>query len=278
MSPVFVDAMVLRDSDTDNDNATGDYGGISADFDERVYVLNDANFNVTAIVGKVSGTWQVVERFRYDPYGAPTFLDPNWAVDSGGSDYGWVHLHQGGRYDAATKLAHFRWRDLHVELGRWTRQDPATGLVNFQMRDLNTGLGSWVQVDPTGYVDGMNLYQFVTSDPVNGLDPLGLQPARDNGIGAGGVEFQTSPGQGVLRPVHDPTPNRWMSDPGPRYTAPYWEKRVIRGCGIAMVQSSMMLLGSLGGPPGTGAGAVVGGAINGAIDWDAIVNELDSGY
>jgi RHS repeat-associated protein len=151
MSPVFVDAMVLRDSDTDNDNDTGDYGGISADFDERVYVLNDANFNVTAIVGKVSGTWQVIERFRSDAYGAPTFLDPNWAVDPGGSDFGWVHLHQGGRYDGATKLAHFRWRDLHVELGRWTRQDPL------------------------GNATGPNGYEDLNSSPTGLLDPLGLE-------------------------------------------------------------------------------------------------------
>jgi RHS repeat-associated protein len=70
-------------------------------------------------------------------------------VDTGGSDFGWMHLHQGGRYDAATKLAHFRWRDLHVELGRWTRQDPA------------------------GYVDGANLSAFVTSNPPTFVDPFG---------------------------------------------------------------------------------------------------------
>lgn len=35
-------------------------------------------------------------------------------------------------------------------------------------------LGRWVQQDPTGYVDGMNLYQYVASQPVVAVDPRGL--------------------------------------------------------------------------------------------------------
>jgi len=31
--------------------------------------------------------------------------------------------------------------------------------------------------EPAGYVDGMNLYEFVTSNPTNLVDPLGLQSA-----------------------------------------------------------------------------------------------------
>ena len=51
-SPVYVDAMVLRDRDTDANGS----------LDERVYVLQDANFNVTALVDD-SGT--VIERYVY---------------------------------------------------------------------------------------------------------------------------------------------------------------------------------------------------------------------
>lgn len=35
-------------------------------------------------------------------------------------------------------------------------------------------LGRFLERDPEGYVDGMNTYEFVGSNPVNRLDPLGL--------------------------------------------------------------------------------------------------------
>lgn len=36
-------------------------------------------------------------------------------------------------------------------------------------------LGRWMQMDPSGYVDGMNPYQFVRSNPETWTDPLGLK-------------------------------------------------------------------------------------------------------
>ncbi len=82
----------------------------------------DANYNVTSLF---DNSGNVVERYVYDPYGRATVLDANWDTDADGtSDLGWVYLHQGGRHDASLKLSHFRYRDLHVDLGRWTRQDP----------------------------------------------------------------------------------------------------------------------------------------------------------
>ncbi len=52
-SPRYVDAMVLRDS----------YSGGVLQPASRLYYLSDANYNVTAIVGKVNDTWQAVERY-----------------------------------------------------------------------------------------------------------------------------------------------------------------------------------------------------------------------
>jgi RHS repeat-associated protein len=195
MSPVFVDAMVLRDSDTDNDNDTGDYGGVASNqFEQRIYVLNDANFNVTSIVGDTdSGTprnFQVIERFRADAYGAPTFLDPNWAVDTGGSDFGWMHLHQGGRYDAATKLAHFRWRDLHVELGRWTRQDPLGFFDGLNVYELERSLPT-TAVDPSGTARrDANFTGFVYYGPWQKVGPRPGSPMHPTGTGANGMTYQ----------------------------------------------------------------------------------------
>jgi RHS repeat-associated protein len=76
----------------------------------------------------------------------------DWSADANNtSDWGWVHFHQGGRYDSTTKLYSFRHRDYSPTLQRW------------------------MQEDPLGYVDGMHLYQYATSSPINSLDPSGLQ-------------------------------------------------------------------------------------------------------
>jgi uncharacterized delta-60 repeat protein len=72
------------------------HGGL----DERLYAVQDANYDVTALVDTAGAA---VERYQYDPYGSFTVLDANFSADADGqSEVGWVYLHQGGRYDAAT--------------------------------------------------------------------------------------------------------------------------------------------------------------------------------
>ncbi len=136
-SPVYMDALVLRDRDTDGDTS----------LDERLYVQQDANFNVTAVTN-ISGA--VVERYVYDAYGRATFLNPGYGTP-GSNAVEWNYLHQGGRYDAMSGLYHFR------------------------RRDHSSSLGRWLQQDPIGYVDGLNLYQYEKSNPVNFVDGFGLK-------------------------------------------------------------------------------------------------------
>jgi RHS repeat-associated protein len=130
-SPVYVDAMIERDTPT-----------------QRLYVQQDANWNVTALVN-TSGT--VVERYVYDPYGAVSYLNASWGTISG-SAYSWVYSFQGGRLDTASGLYGFRYRDYSPTLGRWTQVDP----LQFSAGDAN-------------------LYRFVQDDPISGTDPSGLQ-------------------------------------------------------------------------------------------------------
>ena len=84
-SPAGVDTLVLRDQSSQQNGV----------LDQRLYVQQDANGNVTALVD-VNGN--VVERYAYDPYGAVTLLTPAWAV-RGTTAYGWLYLFQGKRYD-----------------------------------------------------------------------------------------------------------------------------------------------------------------------------------
>ncbi|MCI0460725.1 MAG: RHS repeat-associated core domain-containing protein [Gemmataceae bacterium] len=153
-SPVYVDALVLRDRDSDGNGS----------LDERLYVLHDANFNVTALLD-TSGA--VVERYVYDPYGKVTVLAPNWST-RGDSDFAWKHLHQGKAYSFVTGL-----------YASWTR-------------DYSPTHGRWLGTDRIGFEGGdTNLYRYVHNMPTNGTDPTGewFWVALATGIGAivGGV-------------------------------------------------------------------------------------------
>lgn len=57
--------------------------------------------------------------------------------------------------------------------------DPDTGLVRFGARDYDAEVGRWTSKDPILFAGGQaNLYAYVGSDPVNLIDPSGLQSFR----------------------------------------------------------------------------------------------------
>lgn len=141
-SPVYVDAMVLRDRDTNADGT----------LDERLWVQQDANWNVTALV---DGSGAVVERYAYDPYGVRTVYDANWNVRSGGSSYDFQHGFQGMFFDAVAGLNSQRFRWYSPTLGRWVTMDPiqfAAGDVNLYRMEGNNSPNS---------LDWMGLAEFV---------------------------------------------------------------------------------------------------------------------
>jgi RHS repeat-associated protein len=139
-SPVYVDALVLRDRDTDANGS----------LEERLRVQQDANFNMTALL---DNSGNVVERFAYEPFGQATVYDASWNVRTGGSAYGWVHLHQGLRYD----------KDI--------------GLYDDRGRAYSPTLGRFVSVDPRGFAAGdVDLYRYEGNNSVNRVDPLGREP------------------------------------------------------------------------------------------------------
>ena len=85
----------------------------------------------------------VAQQLEYDAFGVVT-LDTN----PGFQPFGFA----GGLYDADTGLVRFGARDYDAQLGRWTAKDPIR----------------W---------DGgqANLYVYVDGDPVNWIDPYGLE-------------------------------------------------------------------------------------------------------
>ena len=89
------------------------------------------------------GTGAVAQRMEYDEFGR-VLLDTNPDFQP----FGFA----GGLYDRATKLVRFGVRDYDAETGRWTTKDPI----------LFDGAHT-------------NLYEYALSDPVNAIDPSGLQ-------------------------------------------------------------------------------------------------------
>src|SRR5690606_4739035 len=63
--PYYVDALAYRQYDSNVD------GTVDAEY----YYLQDANFNVTAVL---NGSGTVVERYAYSPYGEVTFLNASY--------------------------------------------------------------------------------------------------------------------------------------------------------------------------------------------------------
>ena len=157
-SPVYVDAMVLRDRDTNADGT----------LDERLWVQQDANWNVTALV---NGSGAVVERYAYDPFGVRTVYDASYSVRSGGSSYDFQHGFQGMAADEVSGLSHQR--------NRW----------------YSPTLGRWVTLDPIRFAGGdVNLYRAMGNNTTNYIDPSGLAAGTVDSVNSGVLEYYQNVG------------------------------------------------------------------------------------
>jgi RHS repeat-associated protein len=159
-----LDAVLLRDV-------------VPIDTTKRLYYCQDAHQNTTALVNESTGS--VVERYVYDAYGKAAVLDGSWNAQAVTVNTNEI-LYAGYRKDPETQLCLARFRVYHSTLGRW------------------------LQRDPIGYAGGSaNLYQYCQSDPMNFIDPFGLQK---RGTGGG---RSSGPGKDNPPPVQsedDPEP------------------------------------------------------------------------
>jgi len=110
------------------------------------YMHTDGNQNVVAVSDQ---TGSIVERYSYSAYGEVTITDAD------------------GNPRAKTAVA-----NSHLYTSR--RWMPEAGIYYYRARYYSPTLKRFLTRDPAGTVDTLNLYLYVYANPVNFVDPLGL--------------------------------------------------------------------------------------------------------
>lgn len=75
---------------------------------------------------------------------------------------------------------------------------PETATYHFAFRDYLPAHGVFAQSDPVGYAAGANIYSYVLGDPVNMVDPLGLECAPGFVRVGGGTSFDPNDPNGPV--------------------------------------------------------------------------------
>jgi RHS repeat-associated protein len=120
------------------------------------YYRQDHEGSVTHLTN-AAGT--VIEKYRYDAFGAPTVYDGSGNLRPGGTIYKTRFLFTGREYAATFGFYEYRARAYHPKLGRFTSEDPKL----FDAGDYN-------------------LFRYCHNDPLDLTDPMGLET---NWSGAG---------------------------------------------------------------------------------------------
>jgi len=153
------------------------------------WYAHDHLYSPAALINSLSN---VIERYEYDAYGRCCILDPNFTIDADGlSDYDNPYLFTGRRWDilnnGSLKIQYSRNRYYDYHTGRFLTNDP----LGITPRPVKT-----YRCDIAGqYKDGLNLYEYIGSNPVNFVDLFGLSKSA----------------QACIRPLNiPPFKNSWL--------------------------------------------------------------------
>jgi len=133
------------------------------------YYAHDHLFSPVALIGYDSQEeeWVVTERYEYDAYGKMTRFDPDfteWSGTEAGNPYYFTGRRVDVLDDENLTLQYSRNRYYEYDTGQMLMHDP--------VNNINGRI--------VGYIDGMNLYEYVRSNPINKYDPYGLCPSNQD--------------------------------------------------------------------------------------------------
>ncbi len=116
------------------------------------------------VYGLTDETGALKEGYQYDAYGRHTLVEPggNGVFDT--PDWGAID-------DVFTADKPSQLGNPYTYTGQ--RLDVETGLMYYKNRYYGMELGRFISRDAVGYVDGMNLYEYVGSRPTNATDSSG---------------------------------------------------------------------------------------------------------
>lgn len=134
------DDIVLRDRDTDANGA----------IDERIYALQDANWNVTSVATSAA---TIVQRFAYSPYGVECELDASFVA-----------------HNTSTTYCEFTFAGYRI--------DRASLLNTIRRRSYNPRVGTWISRDPLPVRSAASTYEYCLGNSVALTDPSGLGAIR----------------------------------------------------------------------------------------------------
>ena len=113
------------------------------------YYQQDHEGSVTHLTNWNNYNGQIIERYRYDAFGAPTIYAPNWTVRNV-SSFNNRFLFTGREY-----------------VGAW--------IYDYRARAYHSGLGRFMSEDPKLFDAGdYNLFRYCHNDPIDFTDPMGL--------------------------------------------------------------------------------------------------------
>lgn len=140
---IYLDEPLILDRNLNGDTSATGAG------DERLFYHQNTLYSTFALTD-TSGA--VVEGYQYDAYGRQKVFGPGFTTILGSqSAQSNPYMFTGQRFDSET------------------------GLMYYKNRYYSTELGRFLQRDPLEYVDGMNLYEYVSGNPTYWLDPFGGQ-------------------------------------------------------------------------------------------------------
>jgi RHS repeat-associated protein len=145
------------------------------------------------MISEVNSSNQIVRRYIFGPGGDEPII---WYEGSGTTDKRFLDQDERGSIVRITKsdgttLAINSYDEYGIPAStnqgrfQYTGQAwlPTLGMYYYKARVYSPTLGRFMQTDPIGYSDGPNWYNYVGSDPINLIDPMGLEcaPAPNDG-------------------------------------------------------------------------------------------------